>query len=116
MPAAVQPPFLLLLVGPVAGILTLTGWQVGPFWLFWTGSTLLLLDLAVGVATGAKSRIPAVQMIAAGLAIITINGPWFVAVLVGVAIGSLLEGLGHIVQRLVFRGRVPQAPDDSGEG
>ena len=98
-----RPPLAIVLLGPLAGGLTLVAWFVTLPWLFWPAVALLALDIAIGILTGAKPPIPVVQLIAGAIALSTLGMSWYLAIPLGVAVGSILEGLGRVAARYMMR-------------
>ncbi len=98
-----RPPLALILLGPLAGVITLAAWFANIPWLFWGAVAVLHIDIAAGILTGAKPQIPVIQLIAGAIALSTLGITWYVAIPVGVAIGSILEGLGRLAARYLMR-------------
>lgn len=98
-----RPPLALILLGPVAGIAVLIAWFAGIPWLFWGGVAVLMIDIVIGILTGAKPQIPAIQLIAGAIALSTLGQAWFISIPIGVAVGSILEGMGRLAARYLMR-------------
>jgi hypothetical protein len=98
-----RPPLALILLGPLAGVLTLVAWFADLPWLFWPAVALLALDIAIGILTGAKPPVPAIQLIGGAIALSTLGMSWYLSIPLGVAVGSLVEGLGRVAARYMMR-------------
>lgn len=98
-----RPPLALILLGPLAGVLTLVAWFANLPWLFWPAVALLALDIAIGILTGAKPPVPAIQLIGGAIALSTLGMSWYLSIPLGVAVGSIVEGLGRVAARYMMR-------------